>query len=83
MIKTTVKVEGLMCGNCEKHVNEAVSKAFDVKKVTSSHDKGETVIISENALDAERLTAVIADAGYTAVSVTSEQYKKGLFGFGA
>ena len=24
MIKTTVNIEGMMCGMCEKHVNEAI-----------------------------------------------------------
>ena len=47
MIKTTVKVDGMMCGMCESHVNDAVRKAFQVDKVTSSHSKGETVIISD------------------------------------
>ena len=28
MIKTTVKVDGMMCGMCESHVNDAVRKAF-------------------------------------------------------
>ena len=36
MIKTTVKVDGMMCGMCESHVNDAVRKAFQVDKVTSS-----------------------------------------------
>lgn len=27
MIKTTVQVEGMMCGMCESHVNDAVRKA--------------------------------------------------------
>ena len=40
MIKTTVKVDGMMCGMCESHVNDAVRKAFQVDKVTSSHSKG-------------------------------------------
>ena len=47
MIKTTVKVDGMMCGMCESHVNDAVRKVFQVDKVTSSHSKGETVIISD------------------------------------
>ena len=51
MIKTTVKVDGMMCGMCESHVNDAVRKAFHVDKVTSSHSKGETVIISEKPVD--------------------------------
>ena len=37
MIKTTVKVDGMMCGMCESHVNDAVRKVFQVDKVTSSH----------------------------------------------
>ena len=47
MIETILKVDGMMCGMCESHVNETVRKTADVKKVTSSHTKGETVILSE------------------------------------
>ena len=37
MIETIVKVDGMMCGMCESHVNEAVRKAFpEVKRVSSS-----------------------------------------------
>ena len=39
MVKITVGVEGMQCGMCEAHVNDAVRKAFPVKKVTSSHTK--------------------------------------------
>ena len=39
MIKTTVKVDGMMCGMCESHVNDAVRKAFQVDKVTSSQQQ--------------------------------------------
>lgn len=38
--KIVVKVDGMQCGMCEAHVNEAVRAAFPVKKVTSSHAKG-------------------------------------------
>ena len=31
MIETIVKVEGMMCGMCESHVNEAVRKAFPAR----------------------------------------------------
>lgn len=52
MIETIVKVDGMMCGMCESHVNEAVRKAFpEAKKVTSSQAKGQTVIHSEQPLD--------------------------------
>lgn len=37
---------GRLCwrGMCEAHMNDAIRKAFPVKKVTSSRRKGETVI---------------------------------------
>lgn len=64
MIKTTVKVDGMMCGMCESHVNDAVRKVFQVDKVTSSHSKGETVIISEKPVDEAKLKTVISATGY-------------------
>ena len=83
MVKTTLKIDGMMCGMCESHVNEAIRRDFKVKKVTSSHAKKETEIISEDALNEEKLKAVIEETGYQLLSVTSELYeKKGLFGFG-
>ena len=39
MVKITLEVEGMACGMCESHVNDAVRKTFPVKKVTSSHGK--------------------------------------------
>jgi len=33
MWKYTVRVTGMMCGMCESHVNDAVRRAFPVKKV--------------------------------------------------
>ena len=83
MIKTTVKVDGMMCGMCESHVNDAVRKAFQVDKVSSSHSKGETTIITDGPVDQDRLKAAIKATGYEIKEITSEPYekKKGLFSF--
>lgn len=82
MIETTVKVGGMMCGMCEAHVNDAVRKAFPVKKVSSSHTKGETVVLSEQPLDETALRAAIGETGYDVLSVSSKPHEKhGLFGF--
>ena len=51
MWKYTVEVNGMMCGMCEAHVNDAVRKACPVKKVNSSRSKNQTVILSETELD--------------------------------
>ena len=80
MIKLTVGIEGMACGMCEAHINEAVRNAFQVKKVTSSHTKKQTVIIAEKNIPEQELKNVVAKAGYDAISVSSEPYeKKGLF----
>ena len=80
MVKITVGIEGMACGMCEAHINEAVRNAFQVKKVTSSHTKKQTVIIAEKNIPEQELKNVVAKAGYDAVSVSSEPYeKKGLF----
>ena len=47
MIQTTVKVSGMACSMCEAHVNDTIRRAFSVEKVSSSHAKGETVILSK------------------------------------
>ena len=36
MTKTTLKIDGMMCGMCESHMNDAIRNAFNVKKVSLS-----------------------------------------------
>lgn len=82
MIRTTLQIDGMMCGHCEAHVNDTIRQAFPVKKVESSHTKKETVILSEKPLDEEKLRAVIAQTGYTLGEIRTEPYeKKSFFSF--
>ena len=80
MKKITLKIDGMMCGMCESHVNDAIRKAFSVKKVSSSHKKGETVILMETAPSEEEFHRIIDATGYQLLDIKSEPYeKKGLF----
>ena len=45
MVKTIIKIEGMACGMCESHMNDAIRNVFQVKKVTSSHKDKESVVI--------------------------------------
>ena len=82
-MQTTVKVSGMACPMCEAHINEAIRRAFPVKKVTSSHKKGETVILSADPLEEAAVRQTIDATGYTAGEITSAPYeKKGFFHFG-
>ena len=76
MVKITWGIEGMACGMCEAHINEAVRNAFQVKKVTSSHTKKQTVIIAEKDILEQELKDTVAKAGYSVISVDSEPYEK-------
>ena len=79
MYQITLKIDGMACSMCESHVCDTIRNHFKVKKVSSSHSKGEMVIISEEPIDEARLRAAMPD-GYELLSMTSEPYtKKGLF----
>ena len=58
------------------HINDACRRVLPLKKVTSSHTKGETVIIAADDLADDTILAAFKDTGYTAVSVTREPYEK-------
>ena len=82
MIETILKVDGMACGMCESHINDTVRNRFPVQKVTSSHTKGETVIVSEVPVDVEKLKEAIAATGYTVTGAETKPYeKKGFFSF--
>ena len=83
MLKTTLEIDGMMCGMCESHMNDLIRQKFNVKKVSSSHSKGITEIISEESLDEDKLREEITGIGYTLKAVNIEEYvKKGFSLFG-
>ena len=80
MIKITLNIDGMACGMCEAHINDAIRSAFNPKKVTSSHAKGETVIITDTDVSDEKLKETVEATGYKLISVKKEEYlKKSLF----
>ena len=83
MLQITVEVKGVVCGTCEVHVNEAIRKAFPVKKVSSSRSKGQTVILTQEDISETQLKAVITQSGYEPGQITKHpDQKRGLFPFG-
>ena len=74
MIETILKIDGMMCGMCESHINDVIRSKFSVKKA---------VVLSEEPLDETVLRAAIHDTGYELQSVSAHpcEKKKGLSGF--
>ena len=82
MIKIVLSVEGMMCKMCEAHVNDAINKEFANVKVSSSHQEGQTTILSKTDIDAEKLKEIVEKEGFKVLDIkVEEQKKKGLFGF--
>nr|WP_243421157.1 copper resistance protein CopZ [Pseudoflavonifractor phocaeensis] len=76
MWKYTVKVNGIMCGMCEAHVNDGVRKVCPVKKVNSSQSKNQTVLLSETELDTKILGNAIRSTGSEIGTIQKEPHKK-------
>ena len=82
MIKTILKIDGMVCGMCEAHVCDTIRKAVpSAKKVEASRSKKEASFLTEEAVDPTALKAAIDATGYTCMAIASVPYeKKGLFG---
>ncbi len=83
MIKTTLKIEGMMCSMCETHICDAIRKAVPTaKKVSASRGKGEAAFLTEEAPDLAALKTAIDATGYTCLGISSAPCeKKGWFGW--
>ena len=71
-MKTILRINGMMCGMCESHINDAIRKNFSVKKVKSSKRKNQTVIVSDEVLDEEKIRQIIKETGYELVGIERE-----------
>ncbi len=82
MVKTTLHIEGMMCGMCEAHICDTIRKAVPgAKKVSASRTKGEASFLTEEEVDSRLLQSAIAATGYSCLNVEAVPYeKKGLFG---
>ena len=76
MHKITVMVQDMHCGMCESHINDALRRAFPVKKVRSSHRQGQTVLLSEQEIPSAQIREVLRQVGYTVGEITCEPWER-------
>ena len=67
-MKTTLKIEGMMCKHCQKHVHDALAKMDGVTDVEVSLENKNAVVTSEKEISTADFEKVIADAGYELVA---------------
>ncbi len=65
MEDVSIKIKGMMCGHCEKTVNEAAKGVKGVTKASSDFKKGEAKVSFDSSVtDLENIKKAISDAGY-------------------
>ena len=64
MVTVELAIDGMACGMCEAHVNDAIRNRFKVKKLKSSYKKGTTVFQADEAPSEAELHEVLDPTGY-------------------
>ncbi|MEE3488315.1 MAG: heavy metal-associated domain-containing protein [Bulleidia sp.] len=80
MQKVTVKVDGMMCGMCEAHIQDTIRNTVpDAAKVKADRKKKTAVFLTDNVPEEKVIRRAINKTGYTYVgmSVEEAQEKKG------
>ena len=68
MNKYVLGIDGMRCGMCEVHVEEAISERIFVKKVKASRFKNQAVVFTELNLSEEDFKSALDETGYRVTS---------------
>ncbi|MDR1748320.1 MAG: heavy-metal-associated domain-containing protein [Spirochaetaceae bacterium] len=67
-MKALIRIEGMSCNNCRKHVETALNALPGVQAQVNL-EAGTAAVTANRELNREELVQAVSDAGYTAVSV--------------
>ena len=65
----TIKIEGMMCAHCEKHVKDALEKVSGVVSAAVSHENGSAVVTLSSPVDDALLKQAVEGADYTVTAI--------------
>ena len=63
-MEKTIKINGMMCVNCEKHVKKSLESLPEVDSAVPSHEKGEAVLQLNADVSEAELKNAVEEAGY-------------------
>ncbi|MBQ7900949.1 MAG: heavy metal translocating P-type ATPase [Clostridia bacterium] len=63
-MEKTIKIEGMMCQNCERHVKNALEAIDGVTEATASHESGTAVVKLSSDVADSVLKAAVEEEGY-------------------
>ena len=70
--KITIEIDGMMCGMCESHINDAIRSNLNVKKLKTSHATGLSEFLTNDVVSDERLKGIINKTGYRVLGIKRE-----------
>ena len=68
MVKT-MKIQGMMCGNCEKHVRKALEALDGVESAVVSHEAGTAVVTLSGDVADDVLKAAVEEEEYPVIGI--------------
>ena len=68
VMQKELKIEGMMCAHCQKHVNDALAKMEGVTAVTLDLEGKKADVTMDREIPMEEFKQVITEAGYELVS---------------
>lgn len=68
-MKETVKIEGMMCGHCEKAVKAALEALSGVEKAEVSHEKGTAILTLSKEIPDADIRKAVEDKDYTFLGI--------------
>lgn len=68
-MKKTIKIDGMMCAHCEKHVKDALENVKGISSAEVSHEKGTAVVTLTGTVDDALLHQAVEAAGYTVTGI--------------
>ena len=66
-MKTTLKIEGMMCKHCQKHVHDALAKLGGVTDVEVSLEDKSATVTSDKEISIADFEKAVSEAGYELV----------------
>lgn len=67
MKKIILKVNGMMCVNCENRVKNVLKNIDEIENVFANHITGEVTIMAKDNLSSENIKKTLEDIGYEVV----------------
>lgn len=70
-MKKQINIEGMSCGHCVKHVEEALKEVSGVAKVEVSLEGKNAVVELNGDVEDSKLKEAVEDAGYDVTGIKS------------